>query len=101
MKGKIEAKYPEEFEVIKSKAFEVWDNYKGVYSDVPYYEAGQTIGSFLMGSFFKTRIRIGDGIGLSGEVTIPDCHDSHLKTAMVSMWRHYRNARPENYKGKS
>lgn len=99
-KGKIEKDFPAEFEAIKTKLFDVWDNSKGVYSDVSYNEAGRSLTRFLFDSFYAARIRIGDGIGLDGEITIPDCHDKHIETALASLWRQYPDNRPVNFTGK-
>ena len=99
MKGKIEKEYQNEYIHLATGLYSVWDKYKGVYSDVFYNQSGLSITRFLFDSFYATKIRIGDGIGLSGDITIPNCLDSHLETALASIWNQYPIDRPSNFTG--
>ena len=37
---------------------------------------------FRFDMFYKSGVRIGDGAGLSGDIDIQGCNDSHIETAM-------------------
>ena len=69
--------------------FEVLNNHPD--AETRYKEAGLSPCRFRWDCFHATKIRIGDGIGLTGDITVPDCHDSHIDTALRRIMKEYGN----------
>ncbi len=92
MKGLIEKAYPEEFQVLKKALYNLWSTHSPALSEEKYVEAGLTPRRFLFDSFYATKLRIGDGIGLTGDITLPGSagEDEKLHTAFKAIWREYQ-----------
>jgi len=89
-KGLIETKDKEGFNLVKNRLFKQWDSYRGISSLQTYIEAGLSVSAFLWDSFRATKTRIGDGVGMDGDVLWYALgHDDHIETALKSIWSHY------------
>lgn len=101
MAGLIHKKYPKEYNFMRAAMFSVWDKSKGVHCESEYNKAGLSQRRFLFDSFWAAKVRIGDGVGMSGDVVLPGSagEDEKLFTAFKSIWRDYINARPRDFAG--
>ena len=93
-KGKIEKEDKAGFDLVKDLMFKKWDDFKGINSLNIYLEQGRTISGFLWDTFYATGIKIGDGVGMSGDVLWYKLgHDEHITTAFKAIWNQYIKAR--------
>lgn len=93
-KGLIEKEDKQGFDLVKNAMFEQWDKYKGVFSMQNYVDQGRSVNAFLWDTFYATKLKIGDGVGMSGHVLWYKLgHDEHIITAFKAMWNHYIKAR--------
>lgn len=50
----------------------------------PMYQAqGLTFTRFAFDVFYKSGFRVGDGVGIDGDINVPDCNDDHIGTAVT------------------
>ncbi len=90
LKGLIETKDKAGYDLVKNRLFKQWDSYRGKNSLQTYLEAGRTVSAFLWDSFWATKTKIGDGVGMSGEVLWYALgHDDHIETALKNIWAIY------------
>lgn len=90
---KIEKK-SKEYKLVKAAMFKVWDNFRGTNSLNTYQDQGLSLTRFLWDTFHATKLRIGDGVGMDGDVLwYKDCHDEHITTAFKSIWQEYAKER--------
>lgn len=47
-----------------------------------YKEHGLSYKRFCWDLFYASKFRIGDGVGMTGDVNIAGCNDSHIETAI-------------------
>ena len=90
-KGIIERDNPIAFALIKLKVIHLWESCEGKNAAKSYMQAGLSEDRFLMDSFYLTNISVGDGVGLSGDITLRGTagNDSAIKTAVKSIWKGY------------
>ena len=90
-KGIIERDNPIAFALIKLRAVQLWNSCDGKNAAKSYMQAGLSEARFLMDSFYLTNISVGDGVGLSGDITLRGTagNDSAIKTAVKSIWKGY------------
>lgn len=89
-KGIIEKTDTAGFNLVSEKLFGVWDGFKGENSLSSYTGAGYTETRFLWDSFYKTGLKIGDGVGMDGDILWYAKHfDDHITTALRSIWQDY------------
>ena len=70
---------PQDYEILK----EFVAPYLTAERRTQYEQAGLSETRFLFDSLYASRIKIGDGIGLSGDVLLyAYCDNSHIKTAL-------------------
>jgi hypothetical protein len=94
-KGLIEKQDKVGFELVKTRMFKVWDNFKGKNSLNTYTDKGLSIEHFLWDAFYATKTKIGDGVGMDGDVLWYKLgHDEHITTALKSIWGYYVKDKP-------
>lgn len=49
-----------------------------------YKEHGLSYKRFCWDLFYASKFRVGDGIGITGDINIKGCNDSHIETAIKS-----------------
>jgi len=54
-----------------------------------YRYEGATPRRFRWDLFRATKVRIGDGAGLDGNITVPNCKDEHIDTALRSIVKEF------------
>lgn len=93
-KGLIEKTDKEGFKLVKNAMFDKWDNFKKTNSCNTYLEQGYSISAFIWDTFYKTKLKIGDGIGTSGDILWYGIgNDEHIETAFKAIWNQYLKER--------
>lgn len=89
-KGLIEKQDKAGFALVRGRMYEKWDSFRGENSLNAYSDSGYSVTRFLFDTLHATRTKIGDGVGMSGEVLwYGFADDSHIETALKAMWAQY------------
>lgn len=72
-----------DLELLAARVKAALEPFNAVDLERTYSQESQT--RFRVDMFYVSKVRVGDGVGMTGDIVVPGCTDAHIETAMKSV----------------